>query len=508
MINSLGAFFSRLTGVLKQNVSNFLFGAGQDPFLMAFRFVNSFWRYVGDGGALTSAFIPSFQKKLHAGGDASGKKEAFRFASNVMNIFFLINLAIVVLGMLLAPLYAPLLVPGYKKGSPQLTQNIFLTMIMMPYLIFISFYAMIMGILNSHKKFTASAFAPVVSNLAFMVIPLLFYKNLGIYSLGIAVIAGAVFMVLTQLFELRQIGFKYSFVLDFKDKNLKEFFKLYFPTAVNMIVVTVKYYANSIFLSLYLGSAMIYMNAFLIIQAPLGIVGTAIGSVMMPLLSRFHAEGDMEKFNRSIIEGFYMILYLMIPFAFFFIVFPDTVANTVFRDITKLLTGNTGKFTDEFLRQTYTAVRIYALALLPMGCALILDKIFYSLHDAGTPLRANIIIFVMSFGLYFSSFLPGIAFYGVFAADMIASWMMLLYYVFKLKKSGKINIKNSGLFTKTAVLIVLSLIACGAVYPLHRFIYLGVQNALPALCIAALEFALFGTFYYILTRIFRMDLKR
>ncbi len=275
-----------------------------------------------------------------------------------------------------------------------------------------------------------------------------------------------------------------------------------------MIFSTVKNYATSIFLSFFLGSMTIFMNIFMIIEAPLGIIGLAIGTVMMPLLSKFSIESDHESFNRSLAEGFNMMMYLMIPVALFFILYPDTVVNSVFRDITMFLKGSTGKFTVELLRGHYLALTIYSAALLPMAMAMIFERIFYSLHDARTPLWANIIVFFLSIGLYFSSFLPRIAFYGVFAADMTASWMTVIYYIIKLKKTGRVNLKNTGLISRAFYFIAFSAVSSLTVYPLHKLVYQHEQQALLSLCLAGLEFVIYGFSYYILTRIFKMDLKR
>jgi putative peptidoglycan lipid II flippase len=507
LVNSVGTFFSRITGVLKQNVSNYLFGASQDPFWMAFRLVNSFSRYIGEG-ALTYAFIPVFQKALHEEADAENRKLAFKFASNIINIFLLINTVIVAAGAALAPFYAPFLVPGYKTGSALLHQNIVLTMIMMPYLLFISLYGLIMGVLNSHKKFMASAFAPFFSNIVFMLIPILFVRQLGIYSLGIAVVAGSALQVAAQLFELRKTGFRYSFVLDFKDPYLRGFMKLFKPTALNQVVITVKFYATSIFLSFFIGGPTVYMNSYLITQAPLGIIGWAIGTVMMPLLSKFNAASDPESFNRSLSEGLNMVLYLIIPIAVFFAVFPDTIVNSLFRDITTFFVHSTGKFTPELLHSHYLALTLYSAALLPMALIMIFDRVFYSLHDAKTPFLANSIIFILSAGLYFTTFIPGVGYYGVFGADMTASWMTLVYYLLSLRKNSLVNLKKAGLFVKALVLITVSLAAGALVYPLHKFVYLQIHGALYALSLAAAEFLLFGLFYYIITRTLKMDLKQ
>jgi len=504
-INSSGTFLSRLTGILKQNVVNYLFGASQDPFILAFRLVNSFRRYIGEG-ALTSAFIPVYQKEMS---EKKHKNKADLFASNVINIFLIITGFLTITGIILAPYYTPYLVPGYKKGSFELHSNILLTMIMMPYIIFIFLYAISMGILNCHKKFFTSAFSPLFFNIAFIVIPILFYKQLGIYSLGIAVLIGVIAMFLFQLFELIPLKFKYSFYLNPKDQSLKSFFSLFNPTAINMIVLTVKNLVTTLFLSLYIGSAMLYMNAMMIIEAPLGIVGIAIGTVIMPLLSRFNANRDEKNFQKTLVEGFYLFFYLMIPISVFFILFPDTIINSVFRDIMKIFTGNTGKFTPLLMKQNYIALSIYSLALIPMGCTVLFEKLFYSRHDAKTPLFANIVVFIISFSLYFSALIPSISFYGVFIADTIAAWMTLIYYLYFLNKASiKINYFKSKFLKKIVALILLSFVSAALILPFHIYVYLKNWHPFISFSLAGIELALFGGIYYILSRIFGLELKR
>jgi putative peptidoglycan lipid II flippase len=504
LINSAGTFFSRATGILKQNVVSYLFGAGADVFWAAFRIVNSLRRYIGEGGALGNSFIPVFQKKLSEG----SREEAFKFASNIINVFLLINLLITVLATLLAPFYLPFLTPGYKRGSIELRQSIILAMIMMPYIIFICLYAIAMGILNSFKKFFSSAFAPFLFNIIFIIFPILLVKKFGIYTLGFAVILGVIFMFAAQLFELYGIGFKYRFYINFKDAGLKQFFRLFLPTSLNMLFFTGKNLTTTLFLTFFPGGLVIMMNSFTIIEAPLGFIGIAIGTVLMPLLSRFNAEKDFKNFETSFTEGFYMLFYFMIPVSFFFIFYPDTVVNSVLRDIMRFFTGNTGKYTPQLFKDTYLATSIYSISLLPMGCIVIFEKIYYSIHDAKTLLAASLIVFLLSFGLYFISFIPRIGLFGVIIADTIVSWVTLIYYYSKLQRRMGTRSVAGPLVFKILLLILFAFLSSAAIYPVHKYLYLPAKIPIIALLTGGLEFAVFTGIYYTLTILFGLRLKR
>lgn len=502
LINSVGTFFSRITGIIKQPLISYLFGAQADPFVLAFRIANTLRRYVGEG-ALSNAFIPVFRRNL----EKNGAKKSFRFASNIINLFLLITMGITVLGVVLAPFYFPPLVLGFKPGSPELEQSVKLVMIMMPFTIFISLFSVGMGILNSFKRFASPAFAPVLFNVAFIVSPFLLGKQIGIYSLAVGVLAGGVLMFAAELFELKQVGFRYKPVLDLKDKNIRSFFSLFAPASLNMLVLTIKNLATTQFLSFFKGASLIFLNVITIIEAPIGIIGIAIGSVMLPMLSKFNANRDPVRFEKALAESFLLLFYFIIPVTFYFVFFPDTVINVMFRDTMRLFTGNLGRY-GGLMAQTYSATAVYSLALIPMACIVLFERIFYSTHDAKTPLRANIIVFIFSFGLYFSSFIPQVGYLGVFIADMIAAWMTFAYYSFRLKKIINLKALGRDLLPKAGLYFLFSVIAVMAIFPFHRFVYMTDRGAVVSILLAMAEFGIFSAVYFLLTTVFRVGLRK
>lgn len=501
-INSVGTFFSRITGIVKQPLISYLFGSAADPFVLAFRIANTLRRYIGEG-ALSNSFIPVFRKQLEKGGE----KKAHLFAGNIINLFLLITSLLTVLGIVLAPFYFPPLVLGFKPGSPELEQSVRLVMIMMPFTIFISLYSIGMGILNTYKRFASPAFAPVLFNIAFIMSPILFGKQLGIYSLALGVVAGGALMFIAEFFELFQIRFHYKPVLNFKDEGMKDFFKLFLPTSANMLVLTVKNLATTQFLSFFKGASLIFLNVITLIEAPIGIIGIAIGTVLLPMLSKYNADKDKVRFEKSLAESFSMLFYFIVPISFFFVFYPDTVINCFFRDTMRLFTGNLGKYGD-LLVKTYTATSVYSIALIPMACIVLFERIFYSTHDAKTPLRANTVVFIFSFALYFSSFIPQIGFLGVFLADMIAAWMTFVYYYIKLKKLTDIRALRKDLLPRILLYLLFSAVSAAAVLPFHRLVYIKDYAPLTAILLGALEFCLFAAVFYALTKLFKVGLKK
>ncbi len=502
LTNSLGTFFSRLTGILKQNVISYIFGFTADRFVAAFRLVNAFRRYIGEGGALGNAFIPTFQKKL----TLEGKEKAFLFASNVINIFLITNISIIVLLTVFIPFYFPLMVIGFRPSTIAYIETLYLYLIMLPYIAFICIYAIFMGMLNSFKKFFASAFAPVVFNVFFIIFPIFSVRKIGIYSLGFSVLIGVILMVLCQIYELKQIGFKYHFYLNFKDEDIKEFFRLFWPTAGNMLFLTFKNLLTTAFLTFFAGGNIVMLNALILIEAPLGIISIAIGTVLMPLLSKFNSEQNKENFKKAIDEALYLFSYFMIPVSLFFVIFPDTIVNSVFRDVMLFFRGNTGRYTTDLLKMTYLATSIYAIGLFSMGATVIYEKIYYSLHDAKTPFKINVIIFLWSFIFYFSAFLPVLGMYGIFIADTVGIWLTYFYYNIKLKKT--LEIKENKIIKKLVYLLLIAIVSNLFTYPLYYYFYRNLSHPLISIFKALLQFVVFSSIYYILTRIFKLDVKR
>lgn len=498
LVNSIGTFLSRVTGVLKQPLLSYLFGAAADPFVLAFRITNTFRRYIGEG-AVTNALIPIYKKSItHDSGEVSN-----RFASSMITFFFLLSLVVTILGAVLAPFYFPPLALGLKQGSPELEQAIRLVMLMMPFTIFISLFAVAMGLLNSNKKFFSAAFAPVLFNVSFILCPLLLSKQLGVYSLGLGVVLGGVAMALAVWLELLLTGFRYRFVLDRHDPKMKEFFSLFGPSSLNMLVLTIKNLATTQFLSFWRGASLIFLNVITLIEAPLGIIGIAIGTVMLPVLSQ-HKPGEAEgKFENALSESFSLLLFLIIPISVFFIIFPDTVVNVFFRDTMRLITGNTGRYGD-LMQKTYSATALYSIALIPMACTILLERVFYAVRDAKTPLIANIAIFVTSFGIYFTSFIPSVGFYGVLLGDVAAAWMTLVFYGFRMRKVVDFKPLVKRLTPKLAFQLAASGIAALGVYFFHTRIYLHPHSAIVALGLGAAEVGIFSLIYFALALIFRM----
>lgn len=504
LLNSAGTLLSRVTGMARQIIVNYFFGVKADSFVAAFYIPNTLRRTVGEG-ALANSFIPVYQKALAQNGGES----ASRFASNILNIFLISTVLLSVLAAVLAPFYFPLLVPGFRSGHISIDESVRLVMLMMPFVVFISLFSIAMGILQSHQRFFATAFTPILWNAAIILFPILTINQLGIYSLAAGVVTGGALMFAGEWIALKKMGFQYQLVLDLKDPMLKDFSRLFWPTSLNMLLLTSKDILASIFVSSFVGGFIIRLNAFTLIEAPLGVIGLAIGTVLLPLLARFKSEKDHGGFEKSLSQAFYLLLFLTIPVTAYFLFYPDTVFQTFFRDVMRLFTGHTGRLSAEMVPQNVSALFIYSTALLPMSCVYLFERVFYAAHDARTPLLANILTVVLSLGLYFLSFIPALGFSGILLAEAAAAWAVFFFYlIFRLKHVVPPSQVFRPLVPRLVLLTGASLLGVLAAGPVHKYLYLKAQTAWTSIFSAALEFGIFAAVYTVLAFVFRSMPRR
>ncbi len=499
--NSFWTLLSRVTGVVKQMIFTYLFGASGDTFWAAFRLVNAFRRYIGEGGALGSAFIPVFNQVR----EQKGEEQAKLFAHRVMTVFggFSLLLAVVLGGT--AFWYGPLLASGFD--SARMREYIVLMIIMMPYIPLVNWYALRMGVLNSFQIFGSSAAGPVLFNVIFIGLPIFFAGTVGIYVSAVSVVLGALVMVLAQGRDIRRLGYGLRVVREAHPAE-PQFWGLFWPTAGNMVALTVKNFLATWFLSFFVGGYVVYMNAFTVLSAPLGFIAIAVGTVMMPMLSRFRERGSSEEFSRAVEEGLLFLLFWTLPMMVFFILLPGTVNRVLFYDVFLALTGKSGRMTEELLLLSNDVLRLFAFSLLPMSVVVVFEKIFYATYDAKTPLRSNLLTLFLTGGLYFLSFVPVLGVKGVIIAETISSYVVMGYYFAGLRGNMVEKVVWRKLAGRTLVWLVFSV---GVGFGI-KWVYLKLEPMLPVgigyILFAGGVFAVFMGVYYLLSKIFRVEFYR
>lgn len=368
---------SRITGFLRDLVMAATLGAGPiaDAFVVAFRLPNHFRAIFGEG-AFNSAFVPSYGGLRQQAGDMA----AMLFADRIMALMIAIQAAILVAAMVWMPQLVGLLAPGLPPATFELA--VALTRITFPYLFFITLVVLISGVLNAHDRFWAAAAAPVLLNLS-MIAALLatsFFPSAGHAAAWGVAVAGLLELLLVWASAARG-GIAPRPALPKRGAGMGRFFKLLGPAVVGSAGVQLAMFADTIIAStLPTGALSALYYAERLYQLPLGVVGIAAGTVLLPEMTRRIAGGDVAGAHEAQNRALGFTLALAAPCAVAFVILPDLILAALFQR---------GAFDAGAVQRSAAVLAAYALAL---PAAVILRSVtasFYSRQDTATPLWAS-----------------------------------------------------------------------------------------------------------------------
>jgi putative peptidoglycan lipid II flippase len=359
-----------------------LFGTSalSSAFVLAFKIPNLFRRLFGEG-ALSAAFIPVFSEEY-----SKDKASAWKLASSIFTLLTVFLSMIIVIVILVC------LTVVDNTALPEVWQlTLKLLLIMFPYMLFICIAALFMAILNSLYHFFFPAFAHILLNIVWIG-TLIFIcphfsdnKMTQLYIVAVAVLFGGVAQMAIQLPILFKKGYKLSVRFDLKNKQVQKVIKLTIPAAIGMGVVQLNVVLDGIlatYVAAWAPSALAY--AELLVYMPLGIIATAMGTVLLPVYSRQSTEVSNEKILQTLNKSS-RILFLVIPGAAVGLtLLAPTIVKTLFQ------WGN-GAFNNESLIQTSRALIFYAPGLIVFGWYKILAPFFYAYKDTKTPMKVAIL---------------------------------------------------------------------------------------------------------------------
>jgi putative peptidoglycan lipid II flippase len=367
---------SRVFGYLRDAVIALYFGAGTsaDAFFVAFRIPNFLRRLFGEG-SLTVSFVPVFTDVL----ENKGEKPAKELAAVAFTAFSAILSIVTVLGVIFAPQIILVLAPGYQGMAGKAELTVFLTRVMFPYVLLVCLVALAMGILNSLKHFFAPAFAPVLLNVAMILsaIGLAPRVDPPVLALAIGVLAGGVTQLAFQIPFLAKRGYIPRLIFQFNDPNLRKIGLLMVPALFGMAVHTISVFINTIFASLLAEGAVSYLfYADRLMELPLGVFAIAVGTAVLPSMSRQTARGDIEGLKDTMSYSMRLVLFITLPATAGLIALAGPIVNVLFQR---------GAF--DFTATSATAIAlIYFCVGLPFFAALrVIVPTFYSMKDTLTP---------------------------------------------------------------------------------------------------------------------------
>ncbi len=377
---------SRVAGFIRDIMVAAYMGAGPmtDAFIVALKLPN-FFRRVTAEGAFTVSFVPLYSQTL----EKEGLEEASRFAGNAFMIMLYGLSLFTIIAMLFMPWVMCVIAPGFGVGEYRYDLAVELSRITFPYLVLMSLSALIGGALNAIDKFAPFALAPALFNVCLIIALLL--RNYA-ESPGHALAWGVTVSGVLQLAWLFASAYRNNIRIKFKNPEftpkIKKVFKLMGPGVIGAGVIQINLFADQIMAS-FLGAGAIshLYYADRLNQLPLGMVGIAVGTALLPMLSRAFAKDDKQEakdlFNRSL----ELCFLLALPAAVALMVIPIPIVTALFER---------GEFLPADTKVTAMALAGYAFGLPSYIVVKVFSSAHWARHDTTTPVRISIIVTVVN----------------------------------------------------------------------------------------------------------------
>ena len=424
---------SRVFGFAREMMMSRIMGASgaADAFLVAFRLPNTFRRLFGEG-AFSAGFVPLFSQRYHGPG---GLEEAKTFSEEVLAVFLPTLFVFTLVFELAMPLFVWAIASGYADEPEKFALTVFLTRITMPYLLLISLVSLFSGVLNSLTKFAAAAFAPALLNMA-MLAALIIVPTGGVASataLAIGVTVGG-FLQLGMLWNsARKAGISLRLRKPVITPSVKQFFVVVIPATLGAGVYQISQLIDTFFATRLPEGSMSYLNySDRLNQLPLSVIGTALGTAILPQISRFISRGEPGEAAKVQGQAVEMAMLLCLPAALALSIVAGPLVAALFQG---------GKFTAEDAFVTGNVLAIIVSGLPAYVLVKVITPGFYARGDTKTPVKTAVVVLVANVVLNFA-LIPPLGIYGLAIAISACSWLnaVMLYVI--LRRRGHFRIEG------------------------------------------------------------------
>ena len=446
---SFFTLISRILGYVRDILIAIFLGTGllADAFFVAFRLPNTFRRLFAEG-TFNAAFIPSY-----AGALTQSKAKADSFAKNVFNLLFIILLFFVLLAEIFMPQLIFLIAPGFYKDPEKLKLAVDLSRITFPFLFFICLASFFGAILNSYNKFAAAAAAPIVLNLI-LIGSLFFSKWINasdVLVLSYAVSFAGFLQLIILLFFVRK---NFKPILSFKikiDRQVKLFFSKLLPSIFSSGVTQINILVGTIIASFQAGAVSYLYYADRVYQINLAVAGIAVGTVMLPELSKHVKNDNYEKIINLQNRALELCLFLSIPAATALVLASEQIITSLF---------GYGAFDNESVINTARALTFFAFGVPAFSILKIFSNYFFARNDTKTPFYLSVVSVVLNIIISVSLF-HKIGFIIIPIATSISSWINVFFHFYLIKKRNLHNFDKT--FISKFPRIILSVVVMGTI---------------------------------------------
>jgi len=458
---------SKLTALVREVVIARQFGAtaAMDAYLVAFSLPSVlFYLFTG---ALATVVVPVYSEYAARGRE----QEAWGLFGTFFNILLLLLVLVTALGLLLAPWLVKLLAPGFQGDT--LSLAVALTRWMFPLLIFSGLSALFSGLLNARNIFAVTALNGPLSNLAVIIAVLALGSLWGVYGMALGVLAGGVAGAVVQLPALCRTGFRFRPGVAINHPDLKKIFRLVLPITLGFSISETYILIDRFLASgLAVGSISALNYANRLIQMPLGLFVTAVGTAVFPALTRRAAEKDMRGLSEGVRRSLRLVVLVCLPAAVLLLVLREQLVTLFFQR---------GAFDARAAGMTAVALFFYAFGLVGQAGEFILVRGFFSLQDTRTPMLLSAVAVLIN--LAFSLVLIGPLQHGGLAlANSIAALAnMIMLTVFLHRRVASLWVPEMWRFV--ALVLLASVVMGGVVKAVSRWVSLLAVSGTLALAV-------------------------
>jgi putative peptidoglycan lipid II flippase len=426
-VATLGSYtmISRVLGFLREILTANYLGASNisDAFFVALRLPNMF-RSLFAEGAFSIAFVPIFAGKVAT----DGRDNAKRFAEEALGVLLVALLVFLVAGEVCAPWVFDVIAPGFRADPAKFASAVDMTRIMFPYLVFISLVALQGGILNSLDRFAAAAITPVLLNI-FLIGTLVEVRPLTGAALAWAVTGAGVAQFLWLMASCWRAGMPLSLPVPRLTPEVRRVLRIMVPSVLGAGGTQINLVVSTAIASLLPTGSVSYLNyADRLNQLPLAVIGIAVGTAILPSLSRQVRTGDQAGANDTQNRGLELALLLTLPAAIALAVGALPILQVLFEH---------GRFTAADARATAPALAAYAAGLPAFVLIKVMAPGFFARHDTRTPVLIGAATVAINIALTIGLGLgTGLAHVGVAMALSIAGWVNALGLSWVLARRG------------------------------------------------------------------------
>jgi putative peptidoglycan lipid II flippase len=385
---------SRITGLVRETLTAAIFGASAltDAFFVAFRLPNLLRRMFAEG-AFSQAFVPILGAVRERGDEAATRA----LVDHVATVLFWALVAVSALGVVAAPALVWLMASGLRSDPAAFDAGVAMTRWMFPYILLISLVALSAGILNTWRRFAVPAFAPVLLNLSFIGAALLLAPRVDppVYALAAGVVIGGIAQLALQVPALMRIGMLPRIGADLRvalaDPEVRRVIRQMGPAVLAVSVAQVSLIVNTHIASR-IGPGAVSWISFgdRLMEFPTALLGVALGTVLLPSLSRANAAGRQEEYSALLDWGLRLAVLLSLP---------SMVGLALMAEPLTAMLFHYGRFDAHDLDMTRRAVLAYSVGLIGLIGVKILAPGFYGKQDVKTPFRIALVVLAVTQGL-------------------------------------------------------------------------------------------------------------